>query len=142
MIEALRGIDRLTWFNRISGGYLLLMVPLYWNYEAYDSTLWEKFLVAHIVVIRMGIGWLLSALSNRENGGRFALDTPILLYLGLVALSWMWAINPLKSGMEVIRVLLAATDGGGSLRMAMDGHGHGISMPWHGHVHGHAMGWP
>ncbi|HCK08612.1 MAG TPA: hypothetical protein DHW45_01980 [Candidatus Latescibacteria bacterium] len=109
MIEALRGIDRLTWFNRISGGYLLLMVPLYWNYEAYDSTLWEKFLVAHIVVIRMGIGWLLSALSNRENGGRFALDTPILLYLGLVALSWMWAINPLKSGMEVIRVLLAAT---------------------------------
>ena len=51
MIEALRGIDRLTWFNRISGGYLLLMVPLYWNYEAYDSTLWEKFLVAHIVVI-------------------------------------------------------------------------------------------
>ena len=109
MITTLRNVARLDWFNRASGAYLLLAVPLYWNFEAYDTTLWEKFLVAHIIVLRMAAGWLGMSWEGRENRGRYLLDLPILLYLGWAALSWTSAINPLKSGMEVIRILLAAT---------------------------------
>lgn len=109
MIGWLERLDRLAWFNRTSAVYLLIVVPLYWNFEAYDTTLWEKFLVAHLIVIRMAAGWLGTAWLDRENHGRFLLDIPILLYLGVVALSWSSAINPLKSGMEVVRILLAAT---------------------------------
>lgn len=109
MISTLRKIDRWSWSNQASGVYLLLAVPLYFNYAAYDSTLWEKFLVAHIVAIRMAIGWLGASSTDRVSNVRGMLDLPILLYLGLSALSWLSAINPLKSGMEVIRILLAAT---------------------------------
>ena len=109
MISFFRQIDRLNWFNRASVAYLLLVVPLYWNFKAYDTTLWEKFLVAHIIVIRMAAGWVGVSWLGRERVGRFFLDVPILLYLALACFSWLYAINPLKSGMEVIRILIAAT---------------------------------
>ena len=108
MITAFRNIDRLSWFNRASGVYLLIAVPLYFNYQAYDSTLWEKFLVAHIIAIRMVAGWMGAAWTDRTSRTRGWLDLPILLYLGIAAISWLSAINPLKSGMEVVRVFLAA----------------------------------
>ena len=108
MISFLRSIDRVSWFNRNSAIPLLLVVPLYFNFKAYDTTQWEKFLVAHLIVIRMVAGWLYTVAQDRETGGRTLLDLPIVLYLCLVAFSWMSAINPLRSGMEVIRVLLAA----------------------------------
>ena len=109
MISSLREIDRLSWFNRASVVYLFLVVPLYWNFDAYDSTLWEKFLVAHIIVIRMAAGWVGVTWSGQERGSRLSLDIPILLYLALASISWLSAINPLKSGMEVVRILIGAT---------------------------------
>ena len=109
MIEAIRQVGRLDWFNRASVVYLLLVVPLYWNFEAYDTTLWEKFLVAHLIVIRMAAGWLATSIEGREHPGAHFLDVPILLYLALASVSWLSAINPLKSGMEVIRILHGAT---------------------------------
>jgi O-antigen ligase/tetratricopeptide (TPR) repeat protein len=105
----IRELNRLDWFNRASVVYLLLVVPLYWNFEAFDTTLWEKFLVAHIIAIRMAAGWFASSWEGHERPGRYFLDLPILLYLALASLSWLSAINPLKSCMEVIRILLGAT---------------------------------
>ena len=109
MIEWLRQIDRLGWHNRLAVMYLLVAVPLYQNYKAYDSTLWEKFLIAHLIVILILAGWVMTTWEDRESRIRCALDLPVLLYLGLASLSWLLAINPLKSGMEVIRILLAAS---------------------------------
>ena len=50
MIAAIRQIDRLDWFNRASVVYLLLVVPLYWNYGAYDT----RFLTADEGMITLG----------------------------------------------------------------------------------------
>jgi O-antigen ligase/tetratricopeptide (TPR) repeat protein len=109
VIERFRHLDLLSWHNRLAVMYLLTVVPLYQNYKAFDSTLWEKFLVAHLIVILILGGWLVASWQDRARRFRSPLDLPILLYLALAAISWLFAINPLKSGMEVIRILLAAS---------------------------------
>ena len=92
--------DRLT---VVSGIYLVVAVPLAFNQAAHDTAIWEKLAVLHVIVLRFCLGWALGETRLR----RFALDVPALALLAWVAVSWTQAINPTKSGLEVIRVLLA-----------------------------------
>ena len=69
---------------------------------AYDTALWEKLIVAHVVALRFALVWCL-------HPGRWRLevfDIPLLTLLAWFAASWTMAINPVRSGLEVIRVLL------------------------------------
>jgi O-antigen ligase len=94
--------DRLT---LLSGVYLVVAVPLAFNQAAHDTAIWEKLAVLHVIVLRFCLAWCFSETRLR----RFALDVPALILLAWVAVSWTQAINPMKSGLEVIRVLLAVT---------------------------------
>lgn len=101
-IRSLLSLPRLQRFTLLSGVYLVVAVPLVFNELAYDTALWEKLIVAHIVALRFALAWCL-------HPGRWrleAFDIPLLMLLAWFAASWTMAINPVRSGLEVIRVLL------------------------------------
>ncbi len=97
--------DRRDRLILLSGIYLVVAVPLAFNEGAHDTAIWEKLVVLHAIVLRFCLGWCL----GEKRWARYALDVPILILLAWVAVSWTQAVNPMKSGLEVIRVLLAVT---------------------------------
>lgn len=97
--------DRRDRLIALSGVYLVVAVPLAMNQAAHDTAIWEKLAVVHLIVLRFCLGWCF----GERRFSRYVLDLPALALLAWVALSWTQAINPMKSGLEVIRVLLAVT---------------------------------